>query len=69
MIPLKFKDDVCPEFYKEFVSNFEKRIKKYIDNNPKKKKKKKIGRETKAFLKYLLIRNHLSFLLKRCSIN
>ena len=31
MIPLKFKDDVCPEFYKEFVSNFEKRIKKYID--------------------------------------
>ena len=63
MIPLKFKDDVCPEFYKEFVSNFEKRIKKYIDNNPKKKKKKKIGRETKAFLKYLLIGNHLSFLL------
>lgn len=63
MIPLKFKDDVCPEFYKEFVSNFEKRIKKYIDNNPTKKKKKKIGRETKAFLKYLLIRNHLSFLL------
>lgn len=63
MIPLKFKDDVCPEFYKEFVSNFEKRIKKYIDKNPTKKKKKKIGRETKAFLKYLLIRNHLSFLL------
>ena len=63
MIPLKFKDDVCPELYKEFVSNFEKRIKKYIDNNPTKKKKKKIGRETKAFLKYLLIRNHLSFLL------
>ncbi len=63
MIPLKFKDDVCPEFYKEFVSNFEKRIKKYIDKNPTKKNKKKIGRETKAFLKYLLIRNHLSFLL------
>lgn len=63
MIPLKFKDDVCPEFYKEFVSNFEKRIKKYIDKNPTKKKKKKIGRETKAFLKYLLIRNHFSFLL------
>ena len=63
MRPLKFKDDVCSEFYKEFVSNFEKRIKKYIDKNPTKKKKKKIGRETKAFLKYLLIRNHLSFLL------
>ena len=63
MIPLKFKDDVCPKFYKEFVSNFEKRIKRHIDENPTKKKKKKISRETKYFFKYLLTRNHLSFLL------
>lgn len=49
MIPLKFKDDVCPEFYKEFVSNFEKRIKKYIDKNPTKKKKKRLVEKRKLF--------------------
>lgn len=56
MIPLKFKDDVCPKFYKDFVSDFEHKIEKYKRNGyiGKGKKKEKLCSQTKDFLSYLL---------------
>lgn len=59
MIPLKFKDDVCPEFYKEFASDFEHKIKKYKCNGyiGKGKKKEELSSQTKDFLDYLLAKS------------
>lgn len=59
MIPLKFKDDVCPEFYKEFISNFEKKINKYKSNGyiGKGNKKEYLLPQTKEILGYLLAKS------------
>lgn len=59
MIPLKFKDDVCPEFYKEFASDFEHKIEKYKRNGyiGKGEKKEKLSSQTKDFLGYLLAKS------------
>lgn len=52
MIPLKFKDDVCPKFYKEFASDFEHKIEKYKRNGyiGKGEKKKNYLLKLKIFL-------------------
>ena len=49
MIPLKFKDDVCPEFYKEFISNFEKRIKNILIKILQNRRKKRLVEKRKLF--------------------
>ena len=46
MIPLN-KDDICPEFYKEFVSKFEKKVRRYVEKRTY--RKKEVASEGKMF--------------------
>ena len=47
MIPLN-KYDICPEFYKEFVSKFEKKVRRYVEKG--RIGKKKLRPKVKCFL-------------------
>ena len=65
MIPLN-KDDICPEFYKEFVSKFEKKVRRYVEKG--RIGKKKLRPKVKRFLEYLLSDDNLMSLLN-CPAN
>lgn len=65
MIPLN-KDDICPEFYKEFVSKFEKKVRRYVEKGCI--GKKKLRPKVKCFLEYLLSDDNLMSLLN-CPAN